>query len=237
MVVPVVELMGVEKSYWMGGIEVKALRGINLKINQGEFVAVTGPSGSGKSTLMHIIGCLDAPTRGKLFLDGEDVSGLGESELAAIRGKKMGFVFQAFNLVPALSALDNVQLPLVFQGVPAAKRLETARKLLEEMGLEKRMGHRPSELSGGEQQRVAIARALVTDPQVILADEPTGNLDTRTGDNIMRVISELHDERNKTIVIVTHEIVVAKFAERIIRVRDGVVVEDRADHETRRVVS
>ncbi|MCX6767365.1 MAG: ABC transporter ATP-binding protein [Candidatus Micrarchaeota archaeon] len=232
-----IELQGVKKIYHMGSVAVNALAGIDLKIMPADFVAITGPSGSGKSTLMHIVGCLDVPTEGKLLLDGQDVAALRESDLAQIRGKRIGFVFQDFNLVPALSALENVQLPLMFQGVPQAERAAKAAKLLGQMGLGERTKHLPMELSGGEQQRVAIARALATDPDVILADEPTGNLDTKTGENIMKVISALHDEGNKTVIIVTHEAVVARFAERIIRVRDGIIIADGANKEMLRVVA
>jgi putative ABC transport system ATP-binding protein len=233
---PIIQLKGVRKTYRMGTVEVNALAGVDLTIMPADFVAITGPSGSGKSTLMHIVGCLDVPTEGKLFLDGRDVSVLSESKLAQIRGKRIGFVFQEFNLVPAMTAVENVALPLLFQGVPAAERRERASSLLQKMGLENRMNHHPNELSGGEQQRVAIARALAVDPEVILADEPTGNLDTKTGENIMEIISALHDETNKTVIIVTHENVVAKFAERIIGVRDGTIIEDRVNQDMVRVV-
>ena len=234
---PVIELKGVGKAYHMGKVTVNALSGVNLKIMPADFVAITGPSGSGKSTLMHIVGCLDVPTEGKLFLDGKDVSVLSESRLAQIRGKKIGFVFQEFNLVPSMTAAENVELPLLFQGVPAAERRKKASALLQKMGLRDRMNHHPNELSGGEQQRVAIARALAVDPDVILADEPTGNLDTKTGEKIMEVISSLHDETNKTIIIVTHEAVVAKFAERIVAVRDGAILEDKVNKDMVRVVA
>ena len=234
---PVIELKGVGKAYHMGKVTVNALSGVNLKIMPADFVAITGPSGSGKSTLMHIVGCLDVPTEGKLFLDGKDVSVLSESRLAQIRGKKIGFVFQEFNLVPSMTAAENVELPLLFQGVPAAERRKKASVLLQKMGLGDRMNHHPNELSGGEQQRVAIARALAVDPDVILADEPTGNLDTKTGEKIMEVISSLHDETNKTIIIVTHEAVVAKFAERIVAVRDGAILEDKVNKDMVRVVA
>ena len=234
---PVIELRGVGKAYHMGKVTVNALSGVNLKIMPADFVAITGPSGSGKSTLMHIVGCLDVPTDGKLFLNGQDVSKFTESQLAQIRGKKIGFVFQDFNLVPSLTALENVQLPLLFQGVQAAERQKRAKWLLGKMGLGDRLDHHPNEMSGGEQQRVAIARALAVDPDVILADEPTGNLDTKTGEKIMEVISSLHDETNKTIIIVTHEAVVAKFAERIVAVRDGAILEDKVNKDMVRVVA
>ncbi len=205
------------KVYKMGSVEVEALRGVSLKIERGEFVAIMGPSGSGKSTLMNIMGLLDTPTRGKVYLMGRDVSRLGEDELAEIRGKTVGFVFQRFNLLPYLTALENVLLPTLFLG---EKREDRARELLEAVGLGHRIHHLPSQLSGGEQQRVAIARALINDPEIILADEPTGNLDSKTGKQIMEIFRDLH-KKGKTLILVTHDEEVAGYAERVVRIRDG----------------
>ena len=219
----IIEFRDVKKTYKLGVIEVPALRGVNLKIARGDFVSIVGPSGSGKSTLMHLIGCLDLPSSGKILLEGYDVSSLSESELAEIRGRKIGFVFQNFNLITSLSALENVELPLVFQEVPEEERKARARKLLEKMGLGNRVNHRPFELSGGEQQRVAIARALVVNPDVILADEPTGNLDSHASAEIMFLLKELHEQEKKTIVLVTHEMEYAKFARRTLRLKDGML--------------
>ncbi len=210
-------LENVWKVYRMGSVEVEALRGVSLKIERGEFVAIMGPSGSGKSTLMNIMGLLDTPTRGRVYLMGRDVSRLGEDELAEIRGKTVGFVFQRFNLLPYLTALENVLLPTLFLG---EKREDRARELLEAVGLGHRMHHLPSQLSGGEQQRVAIARALINEPEIILADEPTGNLDSKTGKQIMEIFAELH-KKSKTLILVTHDEEVAGYAERVVRIRDG----------------
>jgi len=219
----VVELREVKKNYSMGKVIVPALRGINLSIKEKEFVAVMGPSGSGKSTLMHLIGCLDIPTTGVITLDGQNISELSESKLAVIRGKKIGFVFQKFNLISSLTALENVVLPLVFQEVNRKERTRKAVELLEKVGLSERLEHKPNELSGGEQQRVAIARALAVDPQMLLADEPTGNLDSRSGREIIEIIKKLHEE-GKTIVVVTHDESIARNAERIIKLKDGLIV-------------
>ena len=221
---PVIELKDVSKTYKMGKQEVHALRGVSLAIERGEMVAMMGPSGSGKSTLMNILGCLDRPSTGTLLLDGVPVQTLGDDALAGVRNRKLGFVFQSFNLLPRASALANVELPMVYGGVP--KRRERAVKALERMGLKDRMRHRPSELSGGEQQRVAIARALANNPSVILADEPTGNLDSRTSWEIMALFQELHQQESMTLLIVTHENDIAACAERIIRLRDGRIVSD-----------
>ncbi len=221
--IPVIEVRNVEKIYKMGDVEVPALDGVDIVINRGEFVAIMGPSGSGKSTAMNMVGCLDVPTKGKVFLDGHDISQLGESELAQIRGKKIGFIFQTFNLINSISAIENVELPMIFQGVSKDERMEIAKKLLSLVDLGDRMEHKPTEMSGGQQQRVAVARALANDPEVILADEPTGNLDSRTGEEIIGLIGKLHKE-GKTIIMVTHDEDIAKHAQRIIRLKDGKVV-------------
>ncbi len=220
----IIRLEKVWKVYQMGDVEVPALRGMNIEISDGEFVAIMGPSGSGKSTAMNMVGCLDIPTKGKISLDGKDISHLEESDLAQIRGQRIGFIFQQFNLIPTLTALENVTLPMVFQGMPKEKRLERARKLLEMVGLGDRTNHKPAELSGGQQQRVAIARSLANDPEVILADEPTGNLDTKTGGTVMSFLCKLNKEEGKTIVMVTHDPKVAESAERIEQLQDGVIV-------------
>lgn len=225
---PVVQMQGVTKVYRSGSgsrtVEVHALRGVDLTIGAGEYVALMGPSGSGKSTLMHIIGLLDSPTEGEYSLGGEPVRGLGEAQLARVRNQRVGFVFQAFFLLPRLTALHNVALPLVYRGVPAAERLKRAKKALESVGLGDRLDHLPSELSGGQKQRVAIARALVQEPDLLLADEPTGNLDSKSSDEIMALFDALH-RQGKTLVVVTHEPDVGARAERIVRLRDGRVAE------------
>jgi putative ABC transport system ATP-binding protein len=204
---------------------VQALRGISLKIRHNEYVAIMGPSGSGKSTLMNLIGCLDTPSRGSYWLNGQLVSDLDDDQLARIRNKEIGFVFQTFNLLARASALHNVELPLIYNGTPAAERLERARKALSDVGLESRMMHKPNELSGGQRQRVAIARALVNSPSIILADEPTGNLDSKTGQEIMALLDQLH-ARGNTIVLVTHEADIAEFAHRVVHIRDGQIFSD-----------
>lgn len=209
----------------MGDNRVVALNNISLSINKGEFVAIMGPSGSGKSTLMNIIGCLDVATGGKYYLDGRDITSYNHNQLAEIRNRKFGFVFQGFNLLPKLTALENVELPLIYAGVGAKKRREEAIRTLEMMGLGERIHHRPSELSGGQQQRVAIARALVNHPSVILADEPTGNLDSKSGMEIMEIFEELHS-RGNTIILITHDINIARYARRLITIRDGQIVSD-----------
>lgn len=220
-----VELFDIKKVYLMGKVEVHALRGITLDIEEGEYVAIMGPSGSGKSTLLHIIGCLDTPTEGVYYLEGVAVHSLSEPELAEVRKKKIGFVFQNFNLLPRLSVLENVELPMVYSGLSRKERRRRAFELLELVGLKERAFHRPTEISGGEAQRVAIARALANEPRIILADEPTGNLDTKTGEEIMGVFSELH-KRGRTLIVVTHDPEIARKAERVVHMRDG-VIEDR----------
>src|SRR5579863_3206361 len=213
------------KTYEMGAEKLHALRGIDLTIRKGEYVAIMGPSGSGKSTLMNLIGCLDTPTSGKYWLAGRLVSDLNDDELAAIRNKEIGFVFQTFNLLPRATALHNVELPMIYNGTPSEERLARAKSALEAVDLGSRMMHKPNELSGGQRQRVAVARALVNSPSIVLADEPTGNLDTKTGDEIMALFARLHGEGN-TIILVTHENDVARRANRIIHVRDGKVETD-----------
>ncbi len=213
------------KTYEMGAEQIHALRGVDVEIHKGEYVAIMGPSGSGKSTLMNLIGCLDTPTSGKYWLAGRLVSELDDDELAYIRNKEIGFVFQTFNLLPRASALHNVELPLIYNGTPAEERIARAKKALETVDLADRMMHKPNELSGGQRQRVAIARALVNSPSILLADEPTGNLDSQTGEEIMGVMGRLHQQGN-TIILVTHERDIAAHAHRIIHIRDGKVESD-----------
>ncbi|RLG58161.1 MAG: hypothetical protein DRN95_04780 [Candidatus Hydrothermarchaeota archaeon] len=221
----IIELKGVTKIYKMDKVLVPALRGINLKIRKGEFVSIMGPSGSGKTTLMNLIGCLDRPTEGEIYIANKNVAKLGDDELAKLRREKIGFVFQQFNLIPRLTALENVELPMWFAGLSKKKRRERAVELLKLVGLEKRINHKPAELSGGERQRVSIARALANNPEIILADEPTGNLDTKTGKEIIEILKDLN-KQGKTIVLVTHDETFAKEAERIIKIRDGRLLND-----------
>jgi putative ABC transport system ATP-binding protein len=223
---PVIRLENVHKTYDLGEIQVQALRGISLEVREGEFVAVMGPSGSGKSTVMNILGCLDRPTRGHYYMDGVDVSGMSKNELARIRNRKLGFVFQQFNLLSRTSALENVELPTVYAGISPEERAERAMESLTRVGLADRAGHHPSQLSGGQQQRVAIARALVNNPAILLADEPTGNLDSRTSVEIMQILQNLNEEQGLTIVIVTHEHDIAQYAKRALEFRDGKLRRD-----------
>ena len=213
------------KTYIMGDQEIHAVSGVDIEIKRGEYVAIMGPSGSGKSTLMNLIGCLDTPTKGQYYINGNLVSEMTDDELARIRNKEIGFVFQTFNLLPRATSLHNVELPLIYSGVPAEKRLEMAKNAMKQVDLDRRMHHKPNELSGGQRQRVAIARALVNNPSILLADEPTGNLDTATGNEIMALFERLYQQGN-TIVLVTHEHDIAEYAHRIIHIKDGVVERD-----------
>jgi putative ABC transport system ATP-binding protein len=221
----VIRTEALAKMYQMGAEEVHALRGVDLEIRKGEYVAIMGPSGSGKSTLMNLIGCLDSPSSGRYWLAGRLVSDLDDDELAYIRNKEIGFVFQTFNLLPRATALHNVELPLIYNGTPAEERIERAKKALERVDLVPRMNHKPNELSGGQRQRVAIARALVNNPSIVLADEPTGNLDSKTGEEIMHLFENLHVQGN-TIILVTHEMDIAQHAHRVIFIRDGKIASD-----------
>ncbi len=225
-----IKLQDIGKRYVIGSEEIFALRGVDLEIYKGEFVALMGPSGSGKSTLMNILGCLDTPTKGSYILNGTDVSNLNDNELAEIRNKEIGFVFQTFNLLPRSSSLENVALPLVYAGIAKEARTTRAIEVLDSVGLGNRMYHKPNELSGGQRQRVAVARALVNNPAIILADEPTGNLDTKTSIEIMGLIEEIHQKGN-TIILVTHEEDIAKHAHRIVRMRDGAVESDELNKD------
>ena len=222
----VIHLEKIKKSYLMGKQDLQVLKGISLDILRNEYVALMGPSGSGKSTLMNILGCLDSPTSGLYILNGHDVSQMEDNDLADIRNKEIGFVFQQFNLLPRLSALENVALPLVYAGIPKKERMEMAHEVLRKVDLTDRSHHKPNELSGGQCQRVAIARALVNNPSIILADEPTGNLDTKTSHEIMNIFAKIHDEGN-TVVLVTHEEDISNYAKRVIRLRDGVLESDK----------
>ena len=219
------ELDDVRRSYDMGGVRVDALRGVSMDVEAGDFVAIVGPSGSGKSTMMNILGCLDRPTSGRFVIDGRDVASLDDNELADIRSRTIGFVFQSYNLLPGTSAVENVATPLLYQGVPRRARLERAAAALELLGLGRRLGHEPTQMSGGEQQRVAIARALVTDPGVLLADEPTGNLAVQQGEEVMALFADLH-RSGRTVVLITHNPEVAAVAGRRVHIRDGAIIEE-----------
>lgn len=219
----IVDVINVDKTYRMGTVDVPALRDVNITINDGEFISIMGPSGSGKSTLMNLIGCLDRPTSGDIIIGGRNVNKLSDNELAHLRGKEVGFVFQTFNLIPRMDGLRNVELPMIYQELSRAERKAKAKKLLIDVGLGDRMHHKPMELSGGERQRIAIARALANDPTILLADEPTGNLDTKTGAEILSLFKKLNDD-GRTIITVTHDPEIAGYSERIIRLRDGRVV-------------
>lgn len=221
----VISLKDITKSYYLGRQELSVLKGISLNIHVNEYVALMGPSGSGKSTLMNILGCLDTPTSGQYILNGKDVSRMIDDELADVRNVEIGFVFQQFNLLPRLTAWENVALPLIYAGVSKAEREERARAMLTKVGLEERAHHKPNELSGGQSQRVAIARALINNPSLLLADEPTGNLDTKTSVEIMDIFAKIHEQGN-TVVLVTHEEDIANFTKRVVRVRDGIVETD-----------
>jgi putative ABC transport system ATP-binding protein len=233
---PLIETRDLWKTYVMGDEEIHALRGVSIAIERGEYVAIMGPSGSGKSTLMNLIGCLDTPTKGSYLLNDKEVASMNDDELARIRNEEIGFVFQTFNLLPRATALHNVELPLVYAGVPSKARQEQARAALEKVELTQRASHRPNELSGGQRQRVAIARALVNNPSILLADEPTGNLDSKTGNEIMGVFARLHEGGN-TIVLVTHEPDIAAYAHRVISIRDGQVEKDVRQEPVRPVVA
>jgi putative ABC transport system ATP-binding protein len=223
----VIAVRGLVKTYVVGEVEVRALRGVSLEVRQGEFVAVTGPSGSGKSTLMHILGCLDRPTAGQYVLDGQDVSRMSKDQLAEVRNRKIGFVFQGFNLLSRTTAVDNVELPLLYRRIKASERRKLAMEALTTVGLGQRAGHHPNQLSGGQQQRVAIARALITNPSILLADEPTGNLDTRTSVEVMGIFQHLNVTRGITVLVITHERDIAEYGTRIISCRDGQIVSDQ----------
>jgi putative ABC transport system ATP-binding protein len=228
MIKKIIELKNVWKIYRMGEVEVPALRGIDLEIRKGEFLAIAGPSGSGKSTMMNLVGCLDLPTKGNIFLDGNNIAGFRESRLSQTRGQKIGFVFQQFNLIPTLTALENVMLPLEFQNMDASSARKRALELLGLVGLKDRVRHLPTQLSGGQMQRVAIARALAADPEIILADEPTGNLDSETGKFIMGLLGKIHEEEAKTIIMVTHDLRLATRAKSIVYLKDGMI--ERIEH-------
>lgn len=219
-----IKLENVWKIYKLGETNLSVLKGVDLEIQPGSFATIMGPSGSGKSTLMYMLGLLDTPSEGKIYLDGQDTSNFSEDKLAEIRGKKIGFIFQQFNLLQNLTALENVMLPMIFQGIPENARKEKAKKLLESVNLGKRINHKPAEMSGGEQQRIAIARSLVNDPEILIADEPTGNLDSTTGKTVMELLKNLHEEQKKTIVVVTHDPTIAHYSHNIIHIQDGLIV-------------
>jgi len=225
---PIIKLENVWKIYQLGKIEVPALKGVSLDINPGSFVSIMGTSGSGKSTFLNLIGVLDVPTKGKIFLKGKDISKLSEDELAQLRGRTIGFIFQEFNLLPNLTTVENVTLPMIFQGVSEVEREKKAKEILTMVGLENRIYHQPAELSGGERQRVAIARAFANDPELVIADEPTGNLDSSTGNKIMEILTDFHKKEGKTIVVVTHDPQIANYSREVINIKDGEIV---ANHQ------
>ncbi len=228
---PIIKLENVWKIYQLGKVELTILKNISLEITPGAFVVILGPSGSGKSTLLNMVGCLDLPTKGKVFLNDKDISKMSEDELAQIRGQKIGFIFQQFNLLQNLDALENIMMPMIFQGKSETERQERAKSLLASLGLKERISHRPSELSGGEQQRIAIARALSNNPEIIVADEPTGNLDSTTGKKIMEILINLHKNEGKTIVVVTHDPTVANYSNQIVNIKDGQLVSNHLAQE------
>ena len=225
----VLSLKNVKKIYQLGKVELVALKEINLDIYQGDFVTIMGPSGSGKSTLLNLVGCLDFPTEGKIFLKGKDISLMAESQLSQLRGKTIGFVFQEFNLLPQLDALENVALPMVFQEIPIEERKKKAKELLNSVDLKERIAHQPAELSGGERQRVAIARAFANNPEIIIADEPTGNLDSTTGLKVMDILTNFHKKEGKTIIVVTHDPHIAEYSEIIVNIKDGQIVTNHKE--------
>jgi len=226
-----IKLEGVWKKYKLGKEYLAILKNIDLKINSESFTTIMGPSGSGKSTLMHLLGLLDTPSEGKILFEGSNISDFSEDELAQIRGKKIGFIFQQFNLLQNLTALENVMLPMIFQGVSESKRIERAKMLLDSVDLEHRINHKPKEMSGGEQQRIAIARSLVNDPEILIGDEPTGNLDSSTGKIVMEVLTKLHKEQKKTIIVVTHDPNIAHYSENIVRIQDGKILLNHSREE------
>ena len=226
-----IKLENVWKIYEFGKIELTVLKDVSLEVAPGAFVVILGPSGSGKSTMLHMVGCLDLPTRGKIFLDNRDISQMSEDELAKNRGQKIGFIFQQFNLLPNLSALENVMMPMIFQGKSEEERQERAKFLLNSLGLGERIFHRPTELSGGEQQRIAIARALSNNPEIIVADEPTGNLDSTTGKKIMEILVNLHQNEGKTIVVVTHDPTIANYSDQVVNIKDGQIAANHFAQE------
>ena len=233
---PIIVLEDIKKSYFLGKQELPVLKGISTSVNKNEYVALMGPSGSGKSTLMNILGCLDSPSYGSYILNGKDVSKMHDDDLAAVRNKEIGFVFQQFNLLPRLTAIENVALPLVYSGVSKKERMERAVAVLEKVKLEDRMHHKPNELSGGQCQRVAIARALINNPSIILADEPTGNLDSKTSHEIMMILGNIHNEGN-TVILVTHEEDISSYAHRIIKLRDGLIEADKVNENPALIIS
>ena len=231
MTSPLIKLENVWKIYQLGMVQLAVLKGVSLEIYPGDFMTIMGPSGSGKSTLMHLIGCLDVPTKGGIFLEGRNISELSQDELAQIRGRKIGFIFQQFNLLHNLTALENVMLPMIFQGIPEEKRKKRAEELLRSINLGSRLHHRPGELSGGEQQRIAIARALANNPEIVIADEPTGNLDSSTGKVIMKILENLHTKEEKTIVVVTHDPNIASYSKKIVNLKDGQIIHNHLQIE------